>query len=71
MYALRAAVLFILLLAPGTISAARLSDKAIRELRKEVIRHRSPNVLDPRQGPKLYMYDTSPEYGPFIGLRSH
>lgn len=71
MYALRAAVLFILLLAPGTISVTRLSDKAIRELRKEVIAHRSTNILDPRQGPKLYMYDTSLEHEPSTGLSSH
>lgn len=55
MFAVRAAVLFLLLLPFSIINAARLSDKAIRELRKEIIVHRSTIALDPRQGPKQYM----------------
>lgn len=55
MFAFRAAVLILLLLPFSIINATRLSDKAIRELRREIIAHRSTIVLDPRQGPKQYM----------------
>lgn len=55
MFAFRAAVLVLLFLALSIINATRLSDKTIRELRKEIIAHRSTVVLDPRQGPKQYM----------------
>ena len=56
MYALNARSLLLLILTISVTHAARLSHKAIREIRHDVLAYRSNVDSKSRQGPKNYLY---------------
>ncbi|KAL8831725.1 MAG: hypothetical protein Q9191_000696 [Dirinaria sp. TL-2023a] len=55
MYAIKAQILFLLILDASISHARRLSHRAVREIRNEVLVYRSNVDLESRQGPKNYL----------------